>query len=156
MQLELAIATACEPSRCRVNIVEHHRTIDAAYGARVLNRIRVRPGDLVALDMAENPPAVVWRWWHGTVRSLSGDDVQIERRVAVHAPGDPETATLVATLPSALRGRAGVGDTVYFIGHGGEGTTVVGVAGASGPAEPARLRDELLPGVAAAYEAMSH
>ncbi len=155
MQLGLAVATACEPSRCRVNIVGQHREIDAAYGARVLNRIKVRPGDLVALDLAADPPEVVWRWWHGTVRSVSPDGVLIERRVTMHEPRDAETATLLARLSDALRDRVGVGDVVYFVGHRGEDTAIVGVAGAAGPEDPMKLGDALLPGVAAAYEAMS-
>ncbi|HZQ37338.1 MAG TPA: hypothetical protein VFD32_15515 [Dehalococcoidia bacterium] len=154
MQLELAVATACEPSHCRVVRLEGRGPIDAVYGAKVLNRIRVRPGDLVAIDLTEQPPAVVWRWWHGTVQSLSDDGVLLERRVTKRAPDDTEGVMLAATLPDHLRGQVTVGATVFFTGHGDEGTTVVGVSRDLGAVDSARLQGELLPGVAAAYRAM--
>jgi hypothetical protein len=156
MQLELAIATVCEPSRCRTIAIDGSGPIDTVYGAKVLNRIKVRPGDLVAVDLAQSPPAVVWRWWHGTVRTVDGESVAVERAVTIRAPGDTETTVLHAALPNALRGQVAAGDTVFFYGHGGaEGTTVIDVASESVPVHPERLQSELLPGVVAAYEQMA-
>jgi len=156
MKLELATAEGCDAGGCRVRFPGSSQSLDVAYGEKVRDRIYIRSGDLVAIDRAEEPPAVVWRWWHGTVRALTEDGVTVERAVTKRNVGDTGTATLAASLPEALRGQIAVGDTVYFSGHGGaEGATVIDVAAPSGPAHPARLRGELLPGVVAAYEAMS-
>lgn len=157
MELELAMVEQCDAGGCSLHLSGAGQLIDAAYGEKVRDRIRIRSGDLVAVDLAENPPAIVWRWWHGTVRALNADRATIEHAVTKRAPGDTGTATLDAALPPALLGQITPGDTVFFTGHGGdEGATVLDVARNAGPADPARLRGELLPGVVSAYEAMSH
>ena len=157
MELELAIVEECDAGGCRVRLAGTGQSLDTAYGEKVRDRIRIRSGDLVAIDRAEEPAAIVWRWWHGTVRALHAEGVTLEHAVMKRDPGDTGTATLEAALPEALHEQVAVGATVYFTGHGGaEGATVLDVAAPSGPAHPVQLRGELLPSVVAAYEAMSH
>jgi|GEM_PF-2095306 len=153
MQLELAIATSCEPSGCRVVLADGRGAIETKYGVQVLNRIKVRSGDLVAVDLEELPPAIVWRWWHGTVRRVEEERVLVERCVTHNTAEAPATDTLWAKLPAAVRGHAAVGNTVFFSGHRDGEAVVVDVAGPSMPADPQRLRTELLPGVVTAYQA---
>src|SRR3712207_2422344 len=72
MELSLAVAEACGPTTCDIRLVTGG-LLTARYGERVQDRIKVRPGDLVAVDGSVEPPAVVWRWWHGTIERLAGD-----------------------------------------------------------------------------------
>lgn len=152
MKLDLGTVLSCDAGGCRVRLCDGMETVGAVYGEKVLDRIRVRSGDLVAVDIAADPPAIVGRWWHGTVREVGDQRATIERAITQRAPGDPGTGTVRATVPGALRGQIAVGDTVYFFGHGGaEDATVVDVAGESGPAHPERVRTEFLPVIAAFY-----
>ena len=133
MELELALAESCDAGGCRVRVSGTGQLLDAAYGEKVRDRIRIRSGDLVAVDLAASPPAIVGRWWHGTVREVDDGGATIERAVTQRAAGDPSTGTLQATVPGALRGQIAVGDTVFLFGHGGaEGAMVIDVAGDSG------------------------
>src|SRR5215213_1322307 len=85
MELSLAIAESCEPDSCTVRRLDGGR-LTARYGEHVFNRIKIRPGDLVALDDGAEPPAVVWRWWHGTVESVEGDRATVSRTHTQPAP----------------------------------------------------------------------
>src|SRR5438477_13154627 len=80
MDLELAIFEEGRPGSCRVRYVDTRDTADVAYAAPMLNRIRIRQGDLMVVDRAANPAAVVWRWWHGTVERLHDGRAAVSRR----------------------------------------------------------------------------
>ena len=73
MNLELAIVEACDPRGCRVRPVGGKDSLTVRYSARVQNRIRIRCGDLVAVDLAPAQPELVWRWWRVEVLPPLGD-----------------------------------------------------------------------------------
>ena len=148
MQIDLAIAVACEPAACRVRPIGGGADLDARYGAKVKDRIKVRPGDLVAVDTESQPPKVLYRWWHGTVEAVNGDQVTVVRNVSQARPEDPRRASMTGQLGGPLLGQVQSGDTVFF---GGEGHRILDVARQGNPAHPERLREELLPEVRLAY-----
>lgn len=154
MQLDLAIAVECTPTACRVRTLDGNVVLDAHYGALVQDRIKVRPGDLVVLDTGVQPPEVVWRWRHGTVQEVNGDQVKVTRNVSQARPEDPRAAALTGQLPSALVGQVNSGDTV-FLTHVEEEHRVLDVAREGNPAHLEQLREELLPEVRTAYGGMT-
>jgi len=148
MELSLAIAESCGPDSCTVRRLDGGR-LTARYGAHVLNRVKVRPGDLVALDTGAEPPAVVWRWWHGMVESVDGDRATVSRNhtqpTAEHSRRRAEDLPVAPDLSGVLR----PGDAVFFGGDAG----VLDVAKGGLPAHPERLQ-ALLPSVLAAYDSL--
>ena len=150
MQLELAVAETCDPTTCRVRALNGTRTT-ARYAAPVQDKVKVRPGDLVALNREAEPPEVVWRWWHGTVERVEGERAVVSRNVTQRQPGDPQRATMEAALPPELAGQVQPGDTVYF---GGEEKRVLDVARGGVPAHPGRLAGAF-PAIVDAYQRMS-
>jgi hypothetical protein len=147
MELSLAVAEACGPTTCEIRLVEGGGRQTACYGERVQDRIKVRPGDLVAVDRSVEPPAVVWRWWHGRIERLEGDRAAVSRNHNQPTPEHPRRATAELPVAPELVGRLETGDTVYFDREAG----VLDVARSGVPAHPDRLA-ALLPSVAAAYE----
>jgi hypothetical protein len=145
MQLELGIARECRPDGCRVQRMDG-AAIDARYATPVQDKIKVRPGDLVALDLESQPPHIVWRWWQGTVEEVAGTRARVSRNVSQSAPDAPRRASRDLALSEALAGQVRQGDTVYF---GDDG--VIDIARDGLPANPERLRAERFPGVIAAY-----
>lgn len=125
MQLDLAVARSCRPGGCAVAMVATEEMVDAVYSQAVTDRIRVRPGDLVAVNRSASPPEVTWRWWHGTAVEVPAvDRVLVEREVT---RGDSATAVFDVVVPEELRGCIAGGDTVYF-GVEAEIKTVVATA----------------------------
>ena len=150
MQLELAVAETCDPTTCRVRALNGTRTT-ARYAAPVQDKVKVRPGDLVALNRGAEPPEVVWRWWHGTVERVEGERALVSRNVTQRQVGDPRRATMDAALPPELAGDVRAGDTVYF---GGEEKRVLDVARGGVPAHPERLAGAF-PAIVDAYQRLS-
>ena len=109
MNLSLAIAHACDDDGCDIEALDGGRR-RARWSDAVRNTIRVRPGDLVAVDA----DTVVWRWWGGAVVTATDDTVTVERNVAQREPGDPRTAQIDVALPDELRGSVAAGDRVWF------------------------------------------
>ena len=150
MELSLGVAEACGSVTCDIRLVEGGGRLAARYGERVQDRIKVRPGDLVAVDRGVEPPAVVWRWWHGTVERLEGDRAAVSRNHTQPTPAHARRLTEEMPVALALVGRLRAGDTVFFNREAG----VLDTAQAGLPAHPDRLV-ALLPSVAAAYERAS-
>lgn len=67
MNLELAIVQSCHDAGCRVRLVGQETQLETRYAEAVLNRIRIRRGDLVVVDLAMDIPQLVWRWRRGEV-----------------------------------------------------------------------------------------
>lgn len=149
MQLELAIARSCSPQALRVRIAGAPDDIDAVYGPRVLDRIKIRPGDLIAVDLSANPPEAVWRWWHGEVGAIDGAEATVRRKIT--AADDGIATATVRVLIDGDAGACSPGDTVYFAGHPGP---VVAVAEGTGVRDADAVAARLVPGVLAAYRAM--
>jgi DNA-directed RNA polymerase specialized sigma24 family protein len=131
MNLSLALATACDDGGCDIERLDGGRA-RATWSDAVRNTIKVRPGDLVAVDGSE----IVWRWWGGTVVSVDGDRATVERNVTQREPGDPRTAGVEIDVPEDLD--VAPGDRVWF---GTEGDRKVVVAAGSPEAVVARLPD---------------
>ena len=122
----LAVARACRLDGCDVEPLAGGEVFPAAYSEPMVNRIKVRPGDLVAIDpTAEGGPAVVWRWWSGTVEVVAagGGTVTVSRRVTRRAPDDPERRSGEVAVPEELVGTIEAGETVWFGSE--DGTKVV-------------------------------
>ena len=125
--LVLALVRACHPGGCDVEPLAGGPVVAADYSDAVRDRIRVRPGDLVAVDPAG--PTVVWRWWSGTVEALgAGVAVTVSRDVTRAEADGSARAAFTAELPADLVGGVDVGETVWF-GVEGERKVVVAVAG---------------------------
>jgi hypothetical protein len=67
LKLTLAVAETCGPESCQVRMVDDGRSITARYSALVLNRLKIRPGQLVAIDLDPAEPEVAWRWHQARV-----------------------------------------------------------------------------------------
>ncbi len=154
MELELAIAVTCEPAGCQVRYLEGGETSLVRYGASVQDRIKIRPGDLVAVDSTAQPPAVVWRWWQGRVERTEGATAVVSRKVNAPRPGDPECAEQPMPVPAWLAGSVADGDTVYHSGHSGKERRIVDLARYGAPLHPERVRSEAFPGILATYACM--
>ena len=63
MELELGIVESCDGCGCRVRLLGQAGTLSVTYSAAVQDRIRIRQGDLVAVNLAASLPEIVWRWW---------------------------------------------------------------------------------------------
>lgn len=132
----LAVARSCTPLGCDV---EHFdgTTSFAAYSPEVLDAIKVRPGDLVAVD-ADNQ-TVVWRWWTGTIIAVDGLTATVVRNVTQRSDGDPRQGFCDVDLPEGLADSIREGETVWF-GTEKERKIAVAVAGPDGKVQnPANL-----------------
>jgi RNA polymerase sigma-70 factor (ECF subfamily) len=119
MNLSLALAVACDDDGCDVERLDG-APARATWSDAVRNTIKVRPGDLVAVDGT----TVVWRWWGGTVLGVDGTTATVRRNATQRAPGDPRTTTIDVDVPDDLDVTAG--DRVWF-GPDGDRTVVVAV-----------------------------
>ena len=124
--LSLAIATACDSDGCDLEFVADGSRRRATYSEAVRNAIKVRPGDLVAVDAAE----IVWRWWHGTVELVDAvaGTATVRRNVTQRTTDAPRTATIDVAVPSDLAGDVSPGDRVYFGSDDSGGKVVVATA----------------------------
>jgi hypothetical protein len=145
MQLELGIARECRPDGCRVQRMDG-TGLDARYAPPVQDKIKVRPGDLVVLDLEGEPPRIVWRWWQGTVEEIEGTRARVSRNVTQAEPDAPRRASHELAVSTVLARQVRLGDTVYFNDDG-----VIDVARDGLPANPDVLCAERFPGVIAAY-----
>ena len=138
--LALAVVRTCRADGCDVEPLDGEPAHPATYSDAVRDTIKVRPGDLVAVE--PDGPTVVWRWWSGTVRSLGdrgGDGtgtIVVARNVTQRAPDDPRQADIEVDLPDDLRGGVDVGETVWFGSEEGR-KVVVAVAGPEAAARAA-------------------
>jgi len=134
MNLMLALATACDDGGCDIERLDGGPPSRATWSDAVRNTIKVRPGDLVAVDT--DATQVVWRWWGGTVVDVRGETATVERNVTQRAPGDPRTARVDVLAPDDLE--VGVGDRVWY---GTDADRKVIVAAGSPEAAVTRLPD---------------
>lgn len=146
--LRLAVAAKCGPDGCDVEELGTAHTRAARYSDAVRNTIKIRPGDLVALDATTNPPQVVWRWWSGTVEAVDDERATVSRNVTQREPGDDRRGSTDVDLPDEFRGSLSTGDRVWF---GDEDGRKVVVAVAS-PELRERVSDRL-PDIKAALDA---
>ena len=148
--LRLMVARRCGPDGCDLHDVrDEGEPVAATYGDAVLDVVKVRPGDLVAVADGPAGPEIVWRWWGGTVEAVgAGSGTVTVSRNVTRAPTGPGRATMEVAVPDELRGRIDAGERVWFGEEGGR-KVVVAVAGP----EAAARAETRFPGIRAAYRA---
>ncbi len=115
MNLELGIAHACGPDGCRVRLLNGAGDdVACGYAAPVHNRIKIRPGDLVAVDLVAEAPRVVWRWRQARVLAVEDGAAVLTRNVTQRGQGDPRTTSFSVSLPAELAGAVQPGDAVIY------------------------------------------
>jgi hypothetical protein len=105
MNLELGITIGCTEIGCQVQCVSDDRVISTNYSALVLDRIRIRKQQLVAIDTSPLIPEIVWRWVRAIVLEVNDESVGIEDCL-----GQIEFASRVSELPLRLS----IGDEIWF------------------------------------------
>ncbi len=141
LELELAIVLSCTGAGCRVQIAESESVVDAVFSDAVRDTIRIRRGELVAVDRAADPPAIAWRWMRGRVDSVADGRATVTRL-------DAEDRA-ISEVPVAVGGidrlslRPAPGDTVFYTrAHEWE---VASVATHGSPDDPGFVRREYFP-----------
>ena len=107
----LGVATSCGPQSCQVILVDGGDG-EFRYSAAMQDTIKVRPGDLVALDAAAGE--VVYRWWRGTVDRVEDGRAEVRRNVTQRKPDDPRQGTKWVEIPSELAADVAPGVEVHF------------------------------------------
>jgi hypothetical protein len=134
MSFELATVISCSPSGCWVAPVDEGSAFETRYSKLVQDRVKIRPGQLVAVDMEPAIPEVAWRWYRvQVVESGEGQVIVQERERQLSAarvpgletPGQPGDETWVTGMESGWELHDRVLD--------------------GKPSDPARLRKEVLP-----------
>src|SRR5512136_1229768 len=93
MDLQLALALACTDTGCQAHWLDAEACFDAVYAEPVVEHgIVIKPGDLVAVNRATDPPKVVFRWVLATVERVEGEHIFIDTpssrgQPMVHAGG---------------------------------------------------------------------
>ena len=131
MDLSLALALACDDSGCDIEPLDGGQQ-RARWSDAVRDTIKVRPGDLVAVDGDE----VVWRWWGGTVVTAVGTTATVERNVTQREAGAPRIGRVEVDVPDELDLAPGM--RVWF---GPDGDRKVVIAAGSPEAAVTRLPD---------------
>jgi hypothetical protein len=90
--LDFAIALACNESGCQVRPIGSQETLAASYAPEVLNKVKIRPGQLVAINRQAETPEIVWRWYCTVVTTPGQDELIVDDRgcrqlLARRAPG---------------------------------------------------------------------
>lgn len=110
MDLVFATVLSCDETGCTVFFGGEPETpLFVRYSAEVKDRIRIRHGQLVAVDRATVPPEIKWRWFRGEVLELRPGGAVIGARGIA--------AELQLREPSLHLGK---GDEVWYGGVGGE------------------------------------
>lgn len=152
MKLELAIAKSCSPSSCKVELLHDSSVIEARYSAPVQDTIKIRPRELVAVDVSEEHPEVVYRVARlGAVERMEGDRVGVLRlNGAGEAMADQHGVRVHYVPPTGgLEATFAPGDEVFFTA-GAEGE-LLDVAVDGRPAQPERLRAKFFPRIIQLY-----
>lgn len=134
LELLLAVALSCGPDGCEVEPLPGGGATSVGYSDQVRNRIKVRPGDLVAVHAGGG--RIVWRWWAGTVEATGASTITVSRNITQRTPEDPRRASFPVELPDELAAGVDVGDTVWFGTEDGT-HVVVAVAGAEAATQAA-------------------
>jgi hypothetical protein len=150
MDLTLGVAISCSLEGCRVRLLDGGPTIEAVYGAQVRDTIKIRPGQLVAMDRSASPPEVVYRWFIGEVVRVDGARIDVVRRDASGAVLTASSGDGVVELApvSGLERDVRVGDEVFFTT---EPAVLHDIAADGLPAHPERLRRDVFPRIAEYY-----
>ena len=117
----------CDPAGCLVRLVTSGETVRAGFSPAVLNTIRVRQHQLVAIDTSSSPQ-IAWRWYRGVVEEIRPEGVSVRRSDL------PQAACRIVADPEHLVREPG--ETVYYGRH--DEWRVVDTLIGDGPARGAR------------------
>jgi hypothetical protein len=100
LNLQLAVAETCESDRCQVTLIDDGRSLTALYSAQMINKMKIYPGQLVAINMDAAEPEIAWRWHRVRVREISAQAASVEdpvgRRIeVVRVPGLADTGLTI-------------------------------------------------------------
>lgn len=144
LKLTLAIALECFPTECRVQLLDTDTPTTVNYSPPVQARIKIWPGQLVALNTVPAIPEIVYRWHYVQVEGLKGDKVLITNH-----QGQPVELIVAPGLEVAPQ----VGDWVYAtIGGSPDQSEVYDTAVDGRPAHPTFLRGYAFPKVEQFYQ----
>jgi hypothetical protein len=147
MQLELATVLSCDREGCVVLPVGQ-TPLRVSYGVAVKDRIRIRRGDVVVVDLVAAGVDLVWRWRVGEVlRSL--EQAPAPGHVLVGATGHIVEARVVQ---DGLK--VAPGDHVC-VEHTENGFDILDRVNEGVPEHPAWIRRARFPAIEAAYAAMT-
>ena len=134
MKFELATVISCSPGGCSVVPVAGGPAFDARYSDLILNRVKIHPGQLVAVDLEPQVPEVAWRWYPARIVELSDDRVIVQER----------ERQLSATRVPGLGTTGNVGDEVWVTGMEGVWELQDNIQDGK-PAHPSLLRESVFP-----------
>jgi hypothetical protein len=146
MMLRLALVSRSDEQGCDVRWMDEEGLHAVGYSAPVQNRVKIRPGQLVAVDMEATPPAIVWRWFRGPVVYRVEDYVVVNNRVYQTGFRFPIS---VVRIPEAVEVEVGLDDEVFH-SHGPDGVVIDTVVDGR-PAHPARIAADLFPALEETY-----
>lgn len=141
MRLELATVISCGPDGCLVTPLADGPAIETRYSDLVKDRVKIRPGQLVAIDIEPAVPEVAWRWYAARVVDAGELVVTVQERERLL------NAARVPGLDVSTR----VGDTLWVTGMGGTWEIHDRVVDGK-PADPSRMGEIVLPRVAKVLE----
>ncbi len=145
MNLQLAIAETCSPDGCQVKLLSDGRSLDATYLARMKGRVFVHPGQLVALDMASNPPVIVWRWHRVKVVAVLPGGARLDDRGLNQVTGMIAPGLALDLQP---------GQTVFVNGNQEGACEIHGLLAGEDLSDPEQIERVILPRIAAILAAM--
>ena len=137
MQFELATVISCHPHGCRVLPVAGGSALETRYSELVQDRVRILPGQLVAVDLQPAVPEVVWRWYRTQVVEPGEQVVIVQER----------ERQLSAVRVAGLETAAGAGDETWVTGMDGVWELHDRVLDGK-PSDPSRLREKVIPRIA--------
>jgi hypothetical protein len=134
MQLELATVISCDPHGCRVTPVAGGQTYETHYSALVQDRVKIRPGQLVAVDLDPAVPEVAWRWYKAHIIETGEQQIVVKER---------DRYLTVVNAPQ-MELAAEVSDLIWVTGM--QGTWELHDRVVDGkPSDPAQLQEKVLP-----------
>jgi hypothetical protein len=145
MNLTRAIVAEATPDGCHIETLDG-RALFARYSHLVLNRIKIRPRQLVAVDQASDGPQIVWRWFRGPVAMLADGYAVVDHRPHQARYRLPLGIVLV---PEHLSDAVTVGAEVFYTTH--EHGAIAAVARDGRPADPGRIAADLFPAIEQVY-----
>ena len=80
LKLQLGIALPCTRDGCEIQLLDTETRVDGHYSARVRNRIKIRPKQLVAIDATEGVSEIVWRWYRTLVMEVDEQNLLVDDR----------------------------------------------------------------------------
>lgn len=134
MQLELATVISCDHHGCHVTPVAAGQTYKTRYSAFVQDRIKIRPGQLVAVNLDPAMPEVVWRWYPAYIIETGEQRIVVKERERY----------LNVVQAHEMEFAAEVGDLIWVTGMQGIWELHDRIVDGK-PSDPAQLQEKVFP-----------